>query len=241
MNIAHRGPIRSKEYIDIHLPRLGGDDDNDNDEEDDDANNVISANVNAAGVAAHRLQLPPLPANATREQLENVSSCHAVYVFIADVAQAYREAQLALQVQSEAEERRTLEVQALVATNKAKKKGGQSRDLPPPPELAHIEELLMQIAHEFCVLISLWPPAAYWPYVTLERPAVDPYDADTRYPVSGTRRVRGTRGQDIAAEALRTASIAELHDFMGNLSVHLTNKWVQAKVCSLRLSALLHR
>ncbi|KAI1793748.1 hypothetical protein LXA43DRAFT_1092535 [Ganoderma leucocontextum] len=228
MNGARRGLVRAGEHIDIHLPPgRGGADDDDDDGED---NDIAGANTNIAGVAARQLQLPPLPENATVEQLMN----------------AYRDAQLTIQAYSEESERRAAQAQSLMAAPKAnEKKGrGQSRDPPPPPGLASLEKEIAQVAREYSVLISLWPPAAYWAFVTLERPDVDPYDPEQRYPGSGAGavRVRGTRGRDMVAEALQKAVIAELHDFMGKLSVHLTNKWVQhkfAKSVNLRKSHMM--
>ena len=108
-------------------------------------------------------------------------------------------------------------------------KARKSRDPPPPPELAPLEETIVELASEYSVLISLWPPKRAWASVTLQRPDVDPYDPATRYPGSadGAVRVRSRRGREALADpTLQTAVIAELHDFFGKLAVHLPNKWV---------------
>ena len=90
LNAARCAPSRSGEHIDIRLPHgLSDDDDDDDDDEDEDeeeeerGNGVVGVNANA-GVAAHRSQLLPLPADATRDELANVSlfmapECHTCY------------------------------------------------------------------------------------------------------------------------------------------------------------------
>ena len=72
----HSGLAPAGKHIDIRLPPgRAGDDDDDNDEDEDDNNNddPAGANVNFGGAAVHQLQLPPLPKNATVQQLTNVS------------------------------------------------------------------------------------------------------------------------------------------------------------------------
>ncbi|PIL22894.1 hypothetical protein GSI_15590 [Ganoderma sinense ZZ0214-1] len=211
-----RGGGRAGEHIDI--PAFGRGDDDDDDDDDDDGGGGREGN-RTGGVAAHQLQLPPLPANATPEQ----------------VMQAYRDAQLAIRAYAEElKESRAAQAQSSSTAGRAANKqssGQNSRDPPPPPELASLAKQIAKRGREYCVLINLWPPVAYWSAVTLQRPNVDPYDPADRYPGSGAGigRARGTRGQDVAAQALQDAIIAELHDFMGELSVHLTNEWVQKK------------
>ena len=157
---------------------------------------------------------------------------------LADIVQAYRDAQVAIQALSEEAALHAAQAQSLKAAQKAKKKEekekepGRLRGLLPPPELAGIERDIVQIASEWCVIISLWPPN--FSHVPPKWPNVDPYDAETRYPGfgAGAVRIRGVRGRDATVEGLQNAVAAELHDFMGEYAIHITNTWVQDKVRS---------
>ena len=125
---------------------------------------------------------------------------------LTNITQAYRESQLQNQVQcEELAERHTAQVQSSKVTQAAGKDSGgcgKPRDPPPPPELVDVAKKVGGLSHEYAVLISLWLPASYWPYVTYECPDINLYNPVQRYPgfSDGTVHACSLHGQEALAD-----------------------------------------